>query len=217
MHVARARVRMHPLLNSPNPLAGESQCAYQIWARSVQWLSRYSDGILRGSARGTCGCIPPLTNANSLADWSLCAYQISAQLAVWFSRYGKGIWGRGCTWHVRTCGCVQLLASAHPLVDGSLCMYQIGARFAEWLLRYSKGIYVVFVYVARAHVRKHPVRRNGRPSIAAPLPATGRSTQRNAPSGQSLPTNFKALPLQFMTLGNVVYIIKKYYLSYLCI
>ena len=53
------------------------------------------------------------------------------------------------------------------------------------------------------------VRRNGRTSTAAPLPATGRSTQRNAPSGQSLPTNFKALPLQFMTLGNVVYIIKK--------
>ena len=51
------------------------------------------------------------------------------------------------------------------------------------------------------------VRRNGRTSTAAPLPATGRSTQRNAPSGQPLPSNFKAPPLQFMTLGNVVHII----------
>ena len=67
------------------------------------------------------------------------------------------------------------------------------------------------------NTRKLHVRRNGRTSTAAPLPATGRSTQRNAPSGQSLPTNFKAFPLQFMTLGNVVYIIKKYYMSYLFI
>ena len=35
--------------------------------------------------------------------------------------------------------------------------YQISAQSAVWLSRYSKGIYVVFVHVARAHVRKHPL------------------------------------------------------------
>ena len=58
------------------------------------------------------------------------------------------------------------------------------------------------------------VRRNRRPSTAAPLPVTERSTQLDAPSGQPLPTTFKALPFLFITLSYVLFIIKKYSHSY---